>query len=157
MYARGDGVAAVVTELREFRAETNLRFKTIESRVEEGFGGVRRAIDRLGSRWGIRNERLFRAMIAALLGKSFGATVRQLTIRGGRFDILISDGEYILVEIAASVRRAILERLERKRRLYTEATGVQPTRVVLATASIHSRRAHAFRQRGIEVIEPDDD
>ena len=48
------------------------------------------------------------------------------------------------------------QRLQRKRRLYQESTGVSPTRVILATASIHSRRAQELRQNGIEVVEPEE-
>ena len=33
---------------------------------------------------------------------------------------------------------------------------MSPARVILATASIHSRRAHDLRQMGIEVIEPEE-
>ena len=81
-------------------------------------------------------------------------TVEQRTIGGEQFDVLIHDHQHVLVEIAASVGRSIGPRLERKRRLYEESTGVAPTRMVLA-ASIHSRRAAELRQAGIEVIEPE--
>ena len=118
---------------------------------------IERSIDRLGSRWGIRNESLFRQTIAALLEESFGVTVEQRTIGGEQFDVLIYDHQHLLVEIAASVGRSIRARLERKRRLYEESTGVAPTRVMLATASIHSRRAAELRQAGIEVIEPEEE
>jgi hypothetical protein len=43
------------------------------------------------------------------------------------------------------------------RLLYTQATGIAPARVVLATASIHSQRAQSLRQMGIEVIEPEEE
>lgn len=82
--------------------------------------------------------------------------VEQRNIAGEQFNVLIFDHQLILVEIAASVGPTILERLERKRRLYTEATGIVPTRTILATASIHSQRAQALRQQGIEVIEPEE-
>ena len=118
----------------------------------EGFAGF----DRLGARWGIRNESLFRQTIAAILEQSFGVKVEQRVIDGEQFDVLIFDHQHILVEIAASVGPTIQERLERKSRLYTETTGVAPTRVILATASIHSQRAQALRQSGIEVIEPEE-
>ena len=124
--------------------------------MEAGFRDLHQAIDRLGARWGIRNESLFRQTIAALLAQSFGVTVEQRVIAGEQFDVLIFDHQHILVEIAASVGPTILERLERKRRLYTEATGIPPTRIILATASIHSQRAQALRQMGIEVIEPEE-
>jgi hypothetical protein len=174
---RKEEVAAVLAELREFRAEvgrrfeqvdqrfeqmdqrfeqSDTRFNTLEARMEAGFRELHQAIDRLGARWGIRNESLFRQTIAALLEQSFGVTVEQRTIAGEQFDVLIFDHQHILVEIAASVGPSIQERLERKRRLYTETTGITPTRIILATASIHSQRAQALRQLGIEVIEPED-
>jgi hypothetical protein len=174
---RKEEVAAVLAELREFRTEVDRRFEqvdqrfeqidrrfeqvdarfnTLEARMEAGFRELHQAIDRLGARWGIRNESLFRQTIAALLEQSFGVTVEQRTIAGEQFDVLIFDHQHILVEIAASVGPTIQERLERKRRLYREATGITPVRVILATASIHSQRAQALRQMGIEVIEPEE-
>jgi hypothetical protein len=160
---RKEEVAAILAELREFRADVDRRFEqvdtrfnSLEARMEAGFRELHQAIDRLGARWGIRNESLFRQTIAALLAQSFGVTVEQRVIAGEQFDVLIFDHQHILVEIAASVGPTILERLERKRRLYTEATGIPPTRILLATASIHSQRAQALRQMGIEVIEPEE-
>ena len=160
---RKEEVAAILAELREFRADVDRRFEqvdtrftSLEARMEAGFRDLHQAIDRLGARWGIRNESLFRQAIAALLAQSFGVTVEQRVIAGEQFDVLIFDHQHILVEIAASVGPTILERLERKRRLYTEATGIPPTRIILATASIHSQRAQALRQMGIEVIEPEE-
>ena len=126
-------------------------------RVDDRFDGVHRSIDRLGSRWGIRNESLFRQTIAAVLEKSFGVRVTQRVIRGEQFDVLIYDHQHVLVEIAASVGRTIQQRLERKRNLYEEATGVRPSRVILATTAIHTQRANALRQAGFEVIEPEED
>ena len=176
-FARREEVALVLTELRALRTEMDRRFEQVDQRIEQmdqrikqsdrqmqefradvaaRFEDVQRAIDRLGSRWGIRNESLFRQTIAALLEQSFGVSVEQRTIAGEQFDILIHGREHILVEIAASVGRTIQTRLERKRRLYEESTGVSPARVILATASIHSRRAHDLRQMGIEVIEPEE-
>jgi hypothetical protein len=136
--------------------QVDRRFDTLEARMEAGFKEVHQAIDRLGARWGIRNESLFRQTIAALLEKSFGVTVEQRVIAGEQFDVLVFDHQHILVEVTASVGPTILDRLERKRRLYTEATGIAPTRMILATASIHSQRAQALRQKGIEVIEPEE-
>ena len=130
---------------QEFRADVDARF-----------GDLQRAIDRLGARWGIRNESLFRQTMAAVLEQSFGVSVEQRTIAGEQFDVLIYDHQHILVEIAASVGPTIQARLERKRRLYEESTGVSPARVILATATIHSRRADELRQIGIEVIEPEE-
>ena len=147
----------------DFRTEVATRFEQVDRRIDDfqtevatRFDDVQRSIDRLGARWGIRNESLFRQTMAAILEQSFGVRVEERTIAGEQFDILIYDGQHILVEIAASVGPTIQTRLERKRRLYEESTGVSPTRVILATASIHSRRAHQLRTSGIEVIEPEE-
>ena len=185
-FARREEVALVLTELRAFRAETDRRldqsaaemaefrtevgqrFEQVDRRIEReigelrtematGFDDVQRTIDRLGARWGIRNESLFRQTMAAVLEQSFGVGVEQRTIAGEQFDVLIYDHEHVLVEIAASVGPNIRSRLERKSRLYEESVGVRPTRVILAVASIHSRRAHELQQLGIEVIEPEDE
>ena len=142
----------------QVQTEMNQRFEQVDQRfdeVDQRFDEVSQAIDRLGSRWGIRNESVFRRTMAALLEESFGASVEERVIAGEQFDVVIVDADqHILVEIAASVGASIQERLERKRRLYTEATGVAPVRVLLATADIYSYRAQALREAGIEVIEP---
>ncbi|MDE2706598.1 MAG: DUF3782 domain-containing protein [Gemmatimonadota bacterium] len=161
-FARREEVAVVLKELRELRTEMNQRFEQVDARidvfrkeVDQRFDEVSQAIDRLGSRWGIRNESVFRRTMAALLEESFGAKVEERVIAGEQFDVVIVDADqYVLVEIAASVGATIQERLERKRRLYTEATGVAPARVLLATADIYSYRAQSLREAGIEVIEP---
>ena len=144
----------------QVQTEMNQRFEQVDQRfdeVDQRFDEVSQAIDRLGSRWGIRNESVFRRTMAALLEESFGASVEERVIAGEQFDVVIVDADqHILVEIAASVGASIQERLERKRRLYTEATGVAPVRVLLATADIYSYRAQALREAGIEVIEPEE-
>lgn len=83
--------------------------------MEAGFLELHKAIDRLGSRWGIRNESIFRQTMAELLEKSFGAQVETRTIQGEQFDCIIIDSQHILVEIAASVGPKMQKRLERKR------------------------------------------
>ena len=183
-FARREEVALVLTELRALRTEMESRFEQVDQRFEQvdrridqfraevagqfaevagqfaevaaRFDQLERSIDRLGSRWGIRNESLFRQTMAALLEQSFGVGVEQRTIAGEQFDVVIHDHQHVLVEIAASVGRTIQTRLERKRRLYEESTGIRPARVILATALIHSARAHRLRKAGIEVIEPEE-
>ena len=149
-------IKARVTNLETGVANLAIKMDSLETRMEAGFDELRRTIDRLGARWGIRNESLFRQTMAAILHESFGVTVEQRTIAGEQFDLLIFDGQHVLVEIAASVGPTIAQRLERKRRLYAEETGVEPARVILATASIHSGRAQELREMGIEVVEPEE-
>lgn len=162
----------------QFRKETQDNFKKVDERFEkvderfdqvdkkiedirqdmqEGFKEVYRRIDRLGGRWGIRNESLFRETMVALLEKSFKMKVRRQYIRDEEFDVIISNGEHILIEITASAKRNIVERLKRKRDLYASETGITPTRFIFAVASIHTKRANALEQAGFEVIEPEED
>ncbi len=129
---------------------------SLEGRMERGFQELHLAIDRLGARWGIRNEHVFRQVMQSVLEESFGVKVERCQIRGEEFDCIIHDGQHILLEISASVRQNICERLERKRQLYIDETGVTPTRFILAVGSIHSRRAEELRSAGFEVIEPEE-
>lgn len=138
-------------------SEMRTGFQEVRKEIQEALKATERAIDRLGRRWGIRNESVFRQTIAILLEKSYGAKVETLTIQGEQFDVITSDGQHVLLEISSSVGPKIQERLERKCRLYTEATGVTPARVILATASIHSKRAQQLREKGYEVIEPEEE
>ena len=133
------------------------RIDSLEARVDAGFQDLHRTLDRLGMRWGIRNESVFRQTVAALLEQSFGVKVETRHIAGEQFDCIIYDGQHILVEIAASAGKTIQKRLERKRDLYIQETGITPTRVVLVTSAIHSRRAQSLRDAGFEVIEPEED
>ena len=133
------------------------RFDSLEQPMEQGFHDLHVAIDRLGAHWGIRNESIFRQPMREILEQSFGATVEERHIAGEQFDCVIIDGAHILVEISASVGRDILKKLQRKRHLYIDETGVTPARVLLAVGSIHSRRANALCEAGFEVIEPETD
>ena len=144
-------------QLRLETRQTSLE-QTVEElkrAMEQGFADVQKDLSRLGQRWGVWNEKFFRATIAAILEKSFGAKVESRVIQGEQFDLVISNGEHILVEIEASTGPNMQQRLERKRRLYIQETGITPARVLLATGSIHSRRAQALRDAGFEVIEPE--
>lgn len=150
-------------ELQEHRRETEQRFAQVDQRFDKletemrsGFQQVYSAIDRLGARWGIRNEKVFRQTMRELLEKSFDAQIQERYIAGEQFDCVIIRGEHILVELSASVGPNILERLQRKRKLYIDETGVTPARFLLVVGAIHSRRADALRAAGFEVVEPED-
>ncbi len=94
----------------------------------------------------------------SVLEESFDATVTERHIQGEQFDLVVmKNGDHILIEIAASVRRGILERLDRKKRLYISEVGVVPARMILAVGAINSFSAQALRAAGIDVVEPDDD
>ena len=126
-------------------------------RVEDALQNLHRAITGLGARWGIYNEDVIRQMIASLLEENYGAKVDRLVIDGEEFDVVITNGEHILIEVTARAKSNVQQRLERKRALYIEKTGQTPDRVILAVGSIYSTRAQALREVGFEVIEPSED
>jgi hypothetical protein len=133
------------------------RMDRLETKVDEGFDMLSRKIDRLGQRWGIRTESVFRETMTSVLEKSFGAKVERKVIQGEEYDVVISNGDHIVIEITASVKRTILQRIERKRSIYIEATNIVPTRFILATATIHSKRVAALEAAGFEVVEAEDE
>ena len=127
-------------------------------KMDERFDSLELTLARLGSRWGIHSEGIFRKTMKAVLEESFDATVEERHIQGEQFDLVVmKNGDHILIEIAASVRRDILERFRRKKSLYIAEMGIVPTRIILAVGRINSYSAQALRDAGIDVIEPDDD
>ena len=127
-------------------------------RMDDRFDRLELTLARLGSRWGLHSEDLFRKTMKAVLEESFEATVEERNIQGEQFDLVVmKNGDHILIEIAASVRRNILERLDRKKNLYVSEVGIVPARIILAVGTINSHSVQIIRDAGIEVIEPDDD
>ncbi len=149
-----DQVEAHRRETQQFQKETGERFDKVDEQLES----LGLTLARLGSRWGIHSEDLFRKTMKSVLEESFEATVEEKNIQGEQFDLVVmKNGDHILIEIAASVRRNILERLDRKKALYTSEVGIVPARIILAVGTINSRSAQIIRDAGFEVVEPDDD
>ena len=177
-----DQVEAHRRETQEYKRETDERFDKIDERfdrvderldrmddrfdrmddrfdrMDDRFDSLELTLARIGSRWGIHSEDLFRKTMKSVLEESFEATVEEKNIQGEQFDLVVmKNGDHILVEIAASVRRNVLERLARKKDIYTFEVGIEPARIILAVGTINSRSAQIIRDAGFEVIEPDDD
>jgi len=177
-----DQVEAHRRETQQFQRETSERFDKIDSRfdkiderlgkmdvrfdkvderfdkMDNRFDSLELTLTRLGSRWGIHSEDLFRKTMKSVLEESFEASVEEKNIQGEQFDLVVmKNGDHILIVIAASVRRNILERLDRKKALYISEVGIVPARIILAVGTINSRSAQIIRDAGFEVVEPDDD
>ena len=148
-------------ETRQYKKETDERFDKIDERfdrMDDRFDRLELTLARLGSRWGLHSENIFRKTMKSVLEESFDATVEERNIQGEQFDLVVmKNGDHILIEIAAGVRRNILERLDRKKNLYISEVGIVPARIILAVGTINSHSVQIIRDAGIEVIEPDDD
>jgi len=166
-FPRRDEFARLLDEVQAHRQETRTRDIVVDSRfaqmgerfdkIDETIQEVFKSIDRLGARWGIRNEIVFRKTMRTLFEESFGVKVEERHIGGEQYDVVIHNGDHILIEIAASVGPKIQDRLVRKRENYIAATGVKPTRSIIAVGSVSRRRGEALEALGFEVIEPDED
>jgi len=113
-------------------------------------------ISSLGSRWGVQNESIWRQTIATLLEKSYGVTVQRLEIGGEEFDVIIRNGDHVIIEITSRFKMSDVNKVIQKRQLYTDQRQA-PTRFIVAAASIHSKQVLQLIGFGFEVIEPDED
>lgn len=176
-FPRRDEFARLLDELQQHRKETGEQFQKVDERfeqvdkrfeqvdtkidslrqnMEDRFYELHVTLDRIGQRWGIRNEVVFRKLMREVIEKSFEAKVEERLIGGEQFDIVIVNGQHILIEIAASAGRDTLKRLQRKRDLYIRETGVTPARFLFAVGDIYHQRIEALRNAGFEVIEPEE-
>jgi len=130
--------------------------QTLRSDMAEGFKQLSNQIATLGSRWGVQNESIWRQTIATVLEKSYGVTVQRLELEGEEFDVLIRNGDHIIVELTARFRSNDINKVIRKRQLYTEKVQA-PNRFIVAAAAIHSKHVLQLINFGFEVLEPEMD
>jgi hypothetical protein len=100
-------------------------------------------------------EDVLRQVVKAIVQETYGGAVREQVIEGEQFDCVVTDGQHILLEITARANSKIIRRMLQKRKLYTQYTGIEPTRVLLATAQIHYTVVRRLQELGIEVIQPE--
>ena len=95
------------------------------------------------SRWGIFSEQAFREGMKNVVEQYFGGEVERWITddeEGIVFghpskvevDLIIKDGEHILVEIKSSIQRSSVSQLWREGRLYKEKEGVTPKLAIIS-------------------------
>ena len=100
-------------------------------------------IQALGSRWGIFSEQAFREGMKNIVEQYFGGEVKRWItddeegIVFGRpskveVDLIIKDGEHILVEIKSSINKSSVSQLWRERQLYEKKKGVTPKLAIIS-------------------------
>jgi len=149
----------VRTEIKTLESKMTQEFVNVRSEMAQGFADAKRErnehFSRIGSRWGVHIESVLRQTVATLLEKSYGAKVESKYIDDQEYDLIIRNGEPVLVEITTSVRRNIKDRLERKRELYLKEMGLTSVRVILAVGAIHPSLYNSLISAGFEVIVPE--
>jgi len=125
------------------------------------FDSMMRKLDALGARWGILAESAFREGMRGIVKRLFGGSVERW-IHDDRegfvfgypatveVDIVIRDGEHILVEIKSHVRKSDVGVLLRKGKLYKRVRGITP-RLVFVSPYIDEDARSDAEMLGIEI------
>ena len=121
--------------------------------MEEGFKSLSDQIAALGSRWGIYNEGTFRSTIRGLLSRTPGIEVREGMYGGRQVDVIIRNGEHVLLEITSRMHPEDIERLYRSADDYQQREGVTPA-LMVATSYISPRLMERIMklERKIEIF-----
>ena len=132
----------IVAELAEAQKRTEIKVEELaeaqrrtEIKTDENFKSLRDQIAALGSRWGIYNEGMFRATIHGVLKKMPGITVKEGYYGGRQIDVIIRNGEHVMLEITSRMVSGDIDKLYRSADDYFEQEGIQPV-LMIATAYI---------------------
>jgi hypothetical protein len=159
----------------KLRADRNARFEELRADMKAGFAEVTkqlalqnarfeqafRRIDAMGTRWGLQTEAAFREGLRFIIDDRFGAEVerwehedREGVVFGHRarveLDVVVRDGETVVVELKAHVGRADVAEFARTADLYDALHGVRSRRVLIS-ASVDARARGLAGKLGIEI------
>ncbi|MFP3242059.1 PD-(D/E)XK nuclease family protein [Caldisphaera sp.] len=131
--------------------EANKRFEAIENELKQLrmdfnniFASFSRRLDALGARWGIVSEQAFRNGMKGVVEKILGAgKVEKWVYRDDsgevygypsviEVDMLIKDGEHILIEIKSSISRGDVIEFWRKAKFYEKITNIKPKLIIIS-------------------------
>jgi hypothetical protein len=156
-------------ELKRLREEQAKRWDDNQAelrRIHEEFMAQSQRYDRgigaLGSRWGLQSEKAFRDALAAILEKSFGVEVVNVTDYDdegevfGRpdqveLDVIITNGQLLICELKSSIDKAGMYSFERKARFYERRHGRQADRLLVISPMIDARAQKIAERLGIET------
>jgi len=156
-------------ELKRSREEQAKRWDDNQAelrRIHEEFMAQSQRYDRgigaLGSRWGLQSEKAFRDALAAILEKSFGVEVVNVTDYDdegevfGRpdqveLDVIITNGQLLICELKSSIDKAGMYSFERKARFYERRHGRQADRLLVISPMIDARAQKIAERLGIET------
>ena len=120
-----------VEELALALNRTDLRVEELAIAMKEGFQKVNNQISALGGRWGIKNEATFRNTISALMKKA-GYSVSRGYFGDREVDLVIKNGEHILLEITSAALKKDVRTLNLSADDYLQKTGIEPKLMIAA-------------------------
>ncbi|MGC9182486.1 PD-(D/E)XK nuclease family protein, partial [Caldisphaera sp.] len=137
-FATKDDISKLVTkeEAKQFATKDDI------SKLEN-------IINAIGARWGIMSESSFRNGIYEIL-KDIGWEIKNEIIydREGyvynepseiEIDIVIKDGNTMIIEIMSSLKRSDLPIIKKKTELYEKKNGVKVNQIIVITPFIHDK------------------
>jgi len=145
-----DEILATLAEHSRRFEEHDRKFNEILGRLEEHdrrFEEHARMLDlkigALGSRWGIFSEQAFREGMKSIVEQYFGGEVERWITddeEGIVFghpskvevDLIVKDGEHILIEIKSSIHKSDVSKLFREGILYEKVKGVKPKLAIIS-------------------------
>ena len=146
-----------VEELALALKRTDLRVEELAIAMKEGFQKVNNQISALGGRWGIKNEATFRNTISALMKKA-GYSVSRGYFGDREVDLVIKNGEHILLEITSAALKKDVRTLNLSADDYFQKTGIEPKLMIAAIyVSPTVMREIIDSPRKIEIFTDDDE
>ena len=153
-------VVALQEQVAALQEQVAAHSKAIEEHTRS-IGRLARSIEALGARWGILAESAFREGMKGVIERHFGGRVRpwrHYDEEGFVFgrpspievDLLVTDGEHLLVEVKSSVSRADVFELWRIGQLYEKKTGVKP-RLIVVSPFVADEARKVAEELGVEV------
>ncbi|MCP5498088.1 MAG: DUF3782 domain-containing protein [Leptospiraceae bacterium] len=124
-------IAKSVQELAEAQKRTENRMEELALYMKEGFKRVNEQFSTLGSRWGIKTENTIRNTIKTLLENS-GYTVSRGYYADREIDVIIKNGEHILLEITSSALKKDVRNLNKSAEDYQTKVGIEPKLMIAA-------------------------
>ncbi len=123
--------------------ELSMAIKDLREDFNVGMSSLQRRLDALGSRWELMAESAFREGMRGIVEEYFKGKVEKWVyddMDGFVFgypsvvdvDLVIRDGEHILVEIKSNVSRSDIAALVRKGKLYERVKGIKPKLAVVS-------------------------
>lgn len=118
-------------------------------------------IDALGARWGLMSEDAFREGLKGVVERYFGGKVEKWVYEdkdGFVFghpsvvdvDVVVRDGEHVLIEVKSNVDKSDVSILLRKGQLYEKVKGVKP-KLAVVSPYVDDKAMEFAREVGIEV------
>jgi hypothetical protein len=162
---------AMDRRFEELRADMNARFEAMDRRFEHVFkrfdksddriDAAFRRVDALGARWGLHSEASFRDGLRRVIGRRFGVEVQRWEHQDAEgvvfghparveLDIVVRDGETVLVEIKSHAGRAAVAEFRRTADLYDKIHGTRSRRLLVAPA-VDQRALELAAKLDIEI------